>query len=98
MAFIRRTWTPKDADEWSKEDVYACILAPITYITIMIGTAMSLLGLVSGYVMLALAVAAILALLYIIDPKLRMISNEYEKKQKEYLQKLEENQRWEEKS
>jgi len=32
---------------------------------------------------------------WVIDPKLRMISQEYEKKQKDYLKQLEEIQKWE---
>jgi len=51
MAFIKRRWTPKEADEWRKEDWIA---------------------------------------------KLKMISSEYEKKQKEYLLQLEKIQTWEE--
>jgi hypothetical protein len=97
MAFIRRDWTPQAADEWTKEDLIASILSPLAYVALTLGIALSLLAMPVGYVTLALGIALMIAMLWVIDPKLRTISTEYEKKQKAYLEELEKNQRWEEK-
>ena len=42
-----------------------------------------------------LAIILIILMYWVIDPKLRTISEEYEKKQKDYLQHLDEIQKWE---
>ena len=52
MPLIRRTWTAIEADEWTKEDWIAIILSPLIYVLLTIGTALSLLLLWYGYVML----------------------------------------------
>ena len=31
MAFIRRNWTAKEADEWTKEDLITVIISPVIY-------------------------------------------------------------------
>jgi hypothetical protein len=46
--------------------------------------------------MLALGIFLTWLMHWVIDPKLKMISSEYEKKQHEYLEQLERNARWEE--
>ncbi len=51
MAFIRRKWTPEDADEWTKEDLIASILSVLTYVTLSIGLALALFGMWQGYVL-----------------------------------------------
>ena len=96
MAWLRRSWTPEEADDWTKEDLIASILSPLAYITLTIGTALSLLALMVGYIVLFLGILLTLAMYFVIDPKLRKISSEYEKKQKFYLEELEKIQRWEE--
>jgi len=95
MGWIRREWTPEEADEWTKEDLIAVILAPFTYIFTAIGLAWSLFGLWYGFVMLALGIIVTILMFWVIDPKLSTISTEYEKKQKEYLENLERIVRWE---
>ncbi len=95
MAFIRRNWTPEEADEWHKEDWIAIILSVISYITLTIGVALSFLLLTEGFIILLIGVIVTLLMYWVIDPKLRVISNEYEKKQKEFLEHIEEIQRWE---
>ena len=96
MAWLRRSWTPEEADDWTKEDLIASILSPLAYIALTIGAALSLLALTIGYFIFAFGIIFTLAMYWIIDPKLRKISSEYEKKQKAYLEDLEKIQRWEE--
>ncbi len=92
---IKRKWTPDEADEWSKEDWIAIILSPIAYILLMIGTAMSLLMMTEGFILLTLGIISTAIMLFIIDPKLSTISEDYEKKQKQYITELEKITRWE---
>lgn len=96
MSFIKRNWTPDQADEWTKEDWLTVIISPICYITLMIGTVLSLLLNFWGFILLAAGILLTVLMHWIIDPKLKVISNEYEKKQHDYLEKLERNVRWEE--
>ena len=96
MAWIRRTWSPEEADEWKREDWIAIVLSVMAYIALTIGVALSLLLLTIGFIILALGFGFTLLLFLVIDPKLKAISSGYEKKQKEYLEGLERVQRWEE--
>lgn len=96
MAFIRRQWTPSDADEWTKEDWFVIVISPLAYMTLTIGTALSLMLMPVGYVTLAAGIALTLIMHWIIDPKLKVISGEYEKRQHEYLKDLERTARWKE--
>jgi len=95
MAFIKRDWTPAEADEWTKEDVITVILSPLTYILIPIGLALALFGLWYGFVMFAIGIIISCIMFWIINPKLSTISKEYEKKQKTFLENLERIIRWE---
>jgi hypothetical protein len=94
MSFVRREWTPEEADRWSREDWIAAAFSVASYLLIMLGSALSLLALTGGYLLLGAGVVAALAMHYVIDPKLRAVSGDYEKKQKEYLRRLEELTRW----
>ena len=96
MAFIRREWTPGDADEWTKEDWLTIVVSPLAYIFLTIGTALSLLLMPSGYITLAIGILLTLLMHWIIDPKLKVISGEYEKRQREYIEELERKARWRE--
>lgn len=98
MGLIRRQWTAKDADEWGKEDWIAIVLSVTSYITLSIGSALSFLLLPVGFVVLGIGIIITLLMYWVIDPKLKMISEEYEKKQKEYLLQIEEIQKWETKT
>ena len=95
MPLIRRSWTPHEADEWCKEDWFAIIISPLSYITLAVGTALCFLLIPIGFILLAIGVALTFLMFYIIDPKLKQISLEYEKKQKSYLKELERITRWE---
>lgn len=95
MAFFRRTWTAKDADEWTKEDLITIIISPIIYFLLTLGVAMSALLIPVGFVMTAVGIILTLVMVYIINPKLSVISEDYEKKQKQYLDELEKKLKWE---
>ena len=93
---IRRTWTPGEADEWTKEDWIAVVISVASYILLMIGTALAFLLNVWGFIILVLGIITTYLMHWIIDPKLKMVSEEYEKKQHDYLENLERKVRWEE--
>ena len=97
MAWIKRKWAPHEADEWTKEDWIAVVISPFSYILITMGLAMSLFLQPLGYILLAIGIVITALMFWVIDPKLSALSEDYEKKQHEYLKELEEIQRWEEK-
>ncbi len=95
MSFIRRDWTPKEADDWKKEDWIAIVLSAFAYVALTVGSALSFLLLTSGFIILGIGIILTVLMYWVIDPKLRTISKEYEKKQKQYLLDLEKIQTWE---
>ena len=95
MSFINREWTPENADEMHKEDWFAIFFSVVSYIALMVGVAMSVLLIPIGFIILTIGIVAALIMYWIIDPKLRSISAEYEKNEKDYLLQLEEIQKWE---
>ena len=94
MSFIRREWTPEAADRWSREDWIAAGLSVASYLLFILGGVLSLLAVTLGYVLLAASALGAWAMYYVIDPKLRAVSSDYEKKQKEYVERLEQLTRW----
>lgn len=96
MPLIRRKWTPKEADEWTREDTIAVIISPIVYVLLMVGTALSVLAIWQGFAILAAGVILMLVMIWIINPKLSSVSEGYEKKQKGYIEELERKIKWEE--
>lgn len=96
MPFIRRKWTPKEAEEWTREDTIAVILSPLVYVLLMIGVALSMFLIPAGFAILAAGVILMIVMIRIIDPKLSSESEGYEKKQKEYIEALERKVKWEE--
>jgi small-conductance mechanosensitive channel len=95
MSWIKRRWTAVEADRWTKEDYLTFVISPLIYVLLMIGTALSLLLRWYGFLLLGAGVILLLLMLWIIDPKLKAISEEYEVKQKQYLEDLEKIARWE---
>lgn len=95
MSWIKRRWTAVEADRWTKEDYLTFVISPLVYVLLMIGTALSLLLRWYGFLLLGAGVVLLLLMLWIIDPKLKAISEEYEVKQKQYLEDLEKIARWE---
>ncbi|MFC1725178.1 hypothetical protein ACFL4T_06100 [candidate division KSB1 bacterium] len=96
MPFIKRNWTPQEADEWTKEDLIASIISPLAYIAWMLGVALSFLLIKIGFIIIIIAAVLTYLMIYVINPKLSVLSDEYEKKQKNYLEDLEKTIRWEE--
>jgi c-di-AMP phosphodiesterase-like protein len=95
MGWIKTQWTPAQADRWTKEDYLTFILSPLIYFLLALGVALSLLLLWYGWVLLAVSVVLLIIMIKIIDPKLKAISEDYEAKQKKYLEDLEKIARWE---
>ena len=95
MSWIRTNWTAEEADEWTKEDTITVIISPLIYVLLTIGVALACMFMWQGYVLTAGGLLLTYVMHKIIDPKLRAISNEYEKKQQEYLNDLEASTRWE---
>jgi small-conductance mechanosensitive channel len=96
MPLIRRTWTPAQADEWTREDWLTILISPLVYILLMVGVALACLLQWQGFVMTGVGIVLLILMHWIIDPKLRAISEEYEKKQQKYLEELEASARWKE--
>jgi len=96
MSWIKKHWTPEEADNWTKEDYISFVLSPLIYILIAIGVAFSLLLRWYGWVILGISIVLLVIMLKIIDPKLKAVSEDYEEKQKQYLEDLEKITRWEE--
>ncbi len=96
MGFIRRKWTPEEADKWTLEDVIAIIVSPFAYAFLMLGLALSLFLIFWGFVLLLIGVILTAFMHWVIDPKLKAISTEYEKKQREYIENLEKIVSWRE--
>jgi len=92
---IRKEWTPEEADEWTKEDWITILFSSLAYILLMVGVGLSLLLMWQGYVLLVLGVISTIIMHKVIDPKLKVISENYEKQQREYLADLEKSLRWE---
>lgn len=95
MSWIRTKWNAEQADQWSKEDYFTFILSPLIYFLLAIGVAMSLLMLWYGWIILGASIILLVIMIKIIDPKLKAISEDYEAKQKKYLEDLEKIARWE---
>ncbi|MFB0564694.1 MAG: hypothetical protein ACETWK_03345 [Candidatus Aminicenantaceae bacterium] len=96
MSWIKKDWTAQQADKWTKEDYLTFIISPLVYVLLALGIAFSLLLLWYGWIILGVSLILLLIMIKIIDPKLRAISEDYEMKQKKYLEDLEKIARWEE--
>ena len=98
MFKIRRSWTPHEAEEWTKEDWITVVISPLAYILLSIGVGLSFLLLPLGFIILGIGIVLTIVMHWIIDPKLKVISDQYEQKQHRYLEELESKVRWEEKN
>jgi len=96
VSWIRREWTPDAAQHWTREDFLAAVLSALSYGLIIIGGTLSLVASVAGYVTLAAGIALAGLMYWVIDPKLRAVSAEYEKQQQAHLERMEGITRWEE--
>ena len=82
--------------EWGRADFLACVLSVTSYFCITAGMALLLLNRPSGYVLTAVSIVSALLMYKVIDPKLKSQSEEFEKKQKGYLEELDRILEWEE--
>ncbi len=96
MGWIKTKWTPSQADRWTKEDYLTFIISPLVYFLLILGVTLSLLLLWYGWVILGMSIVLLVIMIKIIDPKLKAISQDYESKQKKYLEEIEKISRWEE--
>ena len=92
---FKRSWTPAQAEEWTKEDAIAAALGVICFIAFSFGVPFAFLLRPTGFLLLGVALAAGTLMLRVIRPKLDAVSAEYEKKQAGYLARLEQLVRWE---
>jgi len=92
--WIRRRWTAEEASEWTREDWIAIVLSPVVYGLIMFGLVDLLLLRMEGLGLLALAAAGWGVIYWVIDPKLRAVSAEYETRQAGYAAALEASLKW----
>ena len=92
---IQRRWTAEAAEEWTREDWIAIVLSPVVFALFMIGVAKLILGQPAGLMLTLLGVALAVLIYWVIDPKLRAVSHEYEAKQAGYLDELEQKLKWE---
>ena len=92
---LKRDWTAAEADDWTKEDFVAAALGVVSFVAVAIGTPYAFLLRPVGFLVLGAGVLLGLLMLWIINPKLEAVSREYEKKQKQYLERLDKIIRWE---
>jgi len=95
MALFRKHWTAHEADEWTKEDFWACVFSSLSYVFLMIGLALCFLYPLLGIAITILGGVFVWLMYIAIDPKLRTISADYEEKQKAYLRNLDRIMKWE---
>ena len=91
---IRRAWTAEQADAWTREDWLVVVLSPLVMAGLMLGVTKALLLQPGGVLILVTAVAGMFLIYWIIDPKLRAVSREYESQQAGYVAELEQRLRW----
>lgn len=91
---MRRNWCESDADQWTREDIVAAAFSFLSYFTAAVGIPLLILQRIEGYVLCAVAVILAILLFFIITPKLNAVSASYEEKQREYIKRIEEEQRW----
>jgi solute:Na+ symporter, SSS family len=92
--FVRRTWTAEQAQDWTREDWMVIVLSPVVMALLMLGVTGTLLWKPEGVLALVLALIGGALIYWIIDPKLRAVSHEYEEQQAAYLAELERRNAW----
>jgi len=92
---IKRSWTAAEAEEWTREDWIVIALSPLVMASFMVGVALLLVLQPGGISLTVFAVLGTFIIYWVIDPKLRAVSAEYEQLQAKYLEELERGVRWE---
>jgi hypothetical protein len=96
MALFRQRWTAHEADEWTREDGWACVFSSLAYLCLLLSVALLFLRPLWGVVAAAGAALFTWLMHRAIDAKLRTLSEDYETRQKEYLRRLDQVMKWEE--
>ena len=96
MSLFRQHWTPSDADEWTIHDLIASVLSAASYILVGVGVAGALLLQVWGFIASAVGIVSIVLMYFIIDPKLKALSEAFAERQQEFLEHIDKTTRWEE--
>ena len=95
MSLFKRTWTGDEADRWTKHDFFACLFGVLAFFFVTVGVAGTMLLQMWGFITLGLAVVFTWLTFKVIDPKLRALSEAFEKKQASYLETMDQSNRWE---
>lgn len=95
MSLLRKQWTPSQADEWTVHDFVASVLAMASYVLVAVGVAGALLLQVWGFVALGVGTVCIILMYFVIDPKLKALSEAFAKRQQQYLEDIDKTTRWE---
>jgi len=95
MKLLKKEWTPAEADEWTSHDFWASVLGVLSYILITVGIIGVFLLQFWGFVAVFMALLLGGVMFFIIDPKLKAMSKAFDLKQADYLEKLEQSNRWE---
>lgn len=91
---VRRRWTPAEAEEWTREDWMVILLSPLVMAAYLLGVASLVLLRPGGILLTVVALVGTGLMYWIIDPKLKAVSEEYEHRQAQYLEELERAMRW----
>ncbi len=95
MNLFKKDWTAAEADEWTYHDFWAALLGVLAYILIAVGIIGAFMLQVWGFAAVIVSLILSLIMFFIIDPKLKAMSRAFDKKQGGYLEKMEQNNRWE---
>lgn len=95
VLFIRRNWSPVSAQDWTREDWIAILLSPLVYAGLLFGLTQLLLLRPFGFALLTASILGAVAIYWVIDPKLRAVSTEFEASQARFLDQVEARSRWE---
>lgn len=93
--WFRRQWTAHEADEWTREDYWAMLFSSLSYVFFTLGVGLCFLLPLWGFLCVALGILSAFLMYRAIDPKLRKVSEEYESRQKQYLEELDRIMKWE---
>jgi len=87
--------TGKAGREWTTDDLLACVLSALAYFNGLAATALVVMGNLTGWILAVATVFELILMFKIIDPKLKNVSENFEKKQKQYLEELDRIVEWE---
>ena len=94
MSLFKKTWTAEEADHWTMHDFLACLFGVLAFVLVTLGVAGSMLLQTWGFITLGLSILFTWLTFKVIDPKLRALSESFEKKQAGFLDTVERQNRW----